>query len=85
MGNNFANSFGNFDIYQNIPFEYGMSFAELFGAMMNFVMIMFTGNYNPVMFPDSGLMEDSEFYSLAFEVAQCLGSIPGECLLTVSL
>ena len=85
MGNNFANSFGNFDIMNDIPFEYGMTFGELFGAMINFMMIMFTGNYDPVNFPDGGLMEDSYFYELAFQAGQCLGSIPGECLLMMSV
>lgn len=58
-----------------------MSVRHIFGALANVLSIIFLGDYNPVDFPDGSLMEDSEFYDLAFQAAYCLNSIPGECLL----
>lgn len=86
MANNFANSFGNFDVTDiaTIP-DTATNFVHFVNYMINFVSIMFTGVYDPVNFPDGGLMEDSSFYDLAFEAGTCLGTIPGECLLMVSL
>lgn len=58
-----------------------MSVLHIFGALVNVLSIILLGDYNPVSFPDGGLMEDSEFYDFAFQAAYCLGTIPGECLL----
>lgn len=55
--------------------------SYVFGAIMNYISIIFMGEYNPVQFPDGDLMEDSSFYDSAFELAYCIGTIAGNCTL----
>lgn len=58
-----------------------MTIQHIFGALVNVLSIILLGDYDPVNFPDGGLMEDSDFYELAFNIAYCIGTIPGYCSL----
>lgn len=47
----------------------------LIGFIINFILIILTGNYDPVTFPDGNLLaEDSSAYDLAFDICYTIGT-----------
>lgn len=46
-----------------------------FGFLLNVFSIVVLGDYNPAMFPDGSLQEDSAVYDFAYTIAYAIGTI----------